>query len=182
MSTDIHKVFISYHHTEPDQSYRIRFESLFANQHQIIVNKSVQIGDIEENLNTESVRQKIREEYLSDSTVTVVLIGNNTWQRKHVDWEISSSIRQTKNSSRSGLIGIFLPSFQMTEDSKFNPYKIPPRLYYNFECKFATLHKWSDNPVDVKEWIHQAFDRRNSVNPNNTYEHYANNRSGLQWQ
>lgn len=106
MVTKKHNVFVSYHH-DNDQYYRNEFEKLFVNHYDIMVSKSVQIGDIDSNLNTETIRQKIRDEYLRDSTVTVVLIGTQTWQRKHVDWEIASSIRDTKLNPRSGLLGIF---------------------------------------------------------------------------
>ena len=81
MNTQRHKVFVSYHHAN-DQYYRNQFEQLFANHYDIMVSKSVQIGDIDSNLGTETIRQKIRDEYLRDSTVTVVLIGTQTWQRK----------------------------------------------------------------------------------------------------
>lgn len=77
----MHKVFVSYHHTNPDQSYRNEFERLFALQSQIMISKSVQIGEINPTLNSETIRQKIRDEYLADSTVTIVLIGQHTWQR-----------------------------------------------------------------------------------------------------
>ena len=96
---DRHKVFVSYHHAN-DQEYRNLFEGLFSFIHNIIVSKSVQIGDIDPNLKVDTIRQKIRDEYLRDSTVTVVLVGAETWKRKHVDWEIGASIRC------SGLLGI----------------------------------------------------------------------------
>lgn len=60
-----------------------------------MISKSVRIGDIDPNLATDTIRQKIRDEYLRGSTVTVVLVGPETWQRKHVDWEIGASIRHT---------------------------------------------------------------------------------------
>ena len=107
--TTKHKTFISYHNAN-DEQYKIDFQKLFADIHDIIVPWAVEIGDINPNLKTETIRQKIRDEYLRDSTVTVVLIGSQTWQRKHVDWEISSSIRDTQKNKRAGLLGIFLPS------------------------------------------------------------------------
>jgi hypothetical protein len=75
------------------------------NVHDVMVSKSVQVGDIDPNLKTDTLRQKIRDEYLHDSTVTVVLIGSETWKRKHVDWEIAASIRHTQYNPRSCLIG-----------------------------------------------------------------------------
>ena len=177
-----HKVFVSYHHAN-DQTYRNRFEWLFADIHDIMVSKSVQIGDIDPNLNlkTNTIRQKIRDEYLRDSTVTVVLIGSQTWQRKHVDWEIGSSIRHTQHNPRSGLLGIILPTYPRDDPSKYNPYTIPPRLYYNIQCKFAKIYNWSDNPTELQQWIHEAFQRRDQI-ADNSFPNFVNNRSGERWQ
>lgn len=111
MSNYRHKVFVSYHHAN-DQYYRNKFEKLFTERYDIMVSKSVQLGDIDDNLNPETIRQKIRDEYIRDSTVTVVLIGAETWKRKHVDWEIAASIRDTQYNPRSGLLGIF---YQLTQ-------------------------------------------------------------------
>ena len=179
--TQRHKVFVSYHHAN-DQGYRNRFELLFADKHDIMVSKSVQLGDIETSLQTETIRQKIRDEYLRDSTVTVVLIGSETWKRKHVDWEIGSSIRDTKNNSRSGLLGIILPSYPRTDKTKYDPHTIPPRLYDNIECNFAQIYNWNENPAIVQQWIHDAFERRNKINPDNSFPNFVNNRSGARWQ
>ena len=40
------------------------------------------------------VMRRIREEYLSDTTVTLVFIGKETWTRKFVDWELAASLHQ----------------------------------------------------------------------------------------
>ena len=176
-----HKVFVSYHHAN-DQAYRNYFEKLFVDTHDIMVSKSVQIGEISPNLQTETIRQKIRDEYLGDSTVTVVLIGSQTWQRKHVDWEIGSSIRQTQKSSRSGLLGIILPTYPRNDQNKYDPYTIPPRLYDNIQCDVAKIYNWNDDPAAVQKWIHEAFIRRNTINPDNSFPNFVNNRSGDRWQ
>jgi hypothetical protein len=176
-----HKVFVSYHHAN-DQTFRDQFERMFVQIYDIMVSKSVQIGDIPTDLQTETIRQKIRDEYLSDSTVTVVLIGSQTWQRKHVDWEIGSSIRQTQNSSRSGLLGILLPTYPRSDLRTFDPYTVPPRLYDNVLCKFAEIYNWSNDPTAVQTWIHEAYGRRNKVVPDNSFPSFVNNRSGDRWQ
>ncbi|WP_271272427.1 TIR domain-containing protein [Aliamphritea hakodatensis] len=191
-----HKVFVSYHHAN-DQSYRDRFERLFAHQHDILLSQSVRIGDINENLPAERIRQIIRDEYLRESTVTVVLIGTDTWKRKHVDWEIGASIRDTRYNSRSGLIGILLPSYHLparglletlrdkqTENNfrKYNPKTLPPRLVDNVNRGFAKIYDWSDDPCQVQRWIHQAFNRRNRIVPDNSLTGFVNNRSGTEWQ
>lgn len=176
-----HKVFVSYHHAN-DQAYREAFEKLFVKTHEIMVSKSVQIGDIDPNLPTETVRRKIRDEYLRDSTVTVVLIGSQTWQRKHVDWEIGSSIRDTEYSPRSGLIGIILPTYPRNDPSKYNRFTIPPRLNDNIKCGFAKIYNWSTDPMLVQQWIHEAFKRRNQIIPDNSFPNFSSNRSGDKWQ
>lgn len=172
--TQRHKVFVSFHHK--DEEYRDKFEEIFADKHDIMVSKSVQIGDIDENLPADRIRQIIRDEYLRDSTVTVVLIGEESWKRKHVDWEIGSSIRSTKYSSRSGLLGIILPSYPREDKTKYNRYTIPPRLHDNIECDFATIHNWSKSPTTVQKWIHEAFERRNEISPDNSYPSFGKNR------
>lgn len=177
-----HKVFVSYHHSDGDQPYRNHFENLFANIHDVMVSKSVQIGDIEPNLATETIRQKIRDEYLRDSTVTIILIGPETWKRKHVDWEIGSSIRNTQYNPRSGLFGIILPTYSRNDQTKYNRYTIPPRLHDNIECGFAKIYNWSNDPASVQKWIHEAFERRNKVDPDNSYASFVNNRSSESWQ
>jgi len=181
MNTQRHKVFVSYHHAN-DQYYRNLFEQLFASGgYDIMISKSVQIGDIDSNLQTETIRQKIRDEYLRDSTVTVVLIGTQTWQRKHVDWEIGSSIRDTTYNPRSGLLGIFLPTHPSYNSNTYNPYIIPPRLYYNAKCGFSKLYDWNTNPYIVQQWIHEAFENRNRIIPDNSYPSFVNNKFGERW-
>lgn len=180
MTTKVHKVFVSYHH-DNDQYYRDEFEKILT-QSGISIIKSVQLGDIDLGIKTETVRQKIRDEYLRDSTVTVVLVGKDTWKRKHVDWEIGSSIRNTEYNPRSGLLGILLPTYPLFNEKKYNPHTIPPRLYYNLENKFASLYLWNTNPAILQNWIHEAFERRNTIIPDNSYDSFANNRSGDHWQ
>jgi len=187
-----HKVFISFHHGNPSidsncgQRWKEKFEQLFHHQYESIISKSVQDGDIQDGILTETTRQKIRDQYIADATVTIVLIGPDTWKRKHVDWEISESIRDTKNNARCGLIGILLPSYPNYNSSTntYDPYTIPPRLYYNIKKEFATIHLWNENPIVVQQWIHSAFERRNKILPDNSYPMFSNNRpdSQFRWQ
>jgi len=148
-----------------------------------MVSKSVQMGDINLNIQTDTIRQKIRDEYLRDSTVTIVLIGSETWKRKHVDWEIGASIRSTQYNSRSGLLGILLPSYvrPYNAPNNYQDFTIPPRLNDNIKCGFAKIYNWSENPLTIQDWIHEAFKQRNIINPNNSYPSFVNNRSGDRW-
>ena len=103
-----HKVFISYHH-ENDQVYKDQLLDL-NNEYDIFIDKSVDTEDIDDSLSDEDIRVKIRDEYLKDSTVTIVLVGIDTKNRKHVDWEIYSSMYDGVNNKKSGILVIILPS------------------------------------------------------------------------
>lgn len=104
----MHKVFISYHHRN-DQGYK---ESLLEwnRNNNIFIDASVDTGDINENLSDESIRQEIRDEYLKDSSVTILLVGTETKNRKHIDWEIYSSMYDGQVNKKSGVLVINLRS------------------------------------------------------------------------
>jgi hypothetical protein len=159
-----HKVFISYHHAL-DQDYRDEFESIFARSSRVLISKSVQIGDIDPNLSDQAIAQKIRDDYLADSTVTIVLLGRSTWGRKHVDWEIDSSLRETKLSSRSGLLGILLPSHPNYGSKEYNEEFVPRRLVDNSKNGYAKIYNYSEDPNSVAGWIDKAFLDRNDKKP-----------------
>lgn len=103
-----HKVFITYHH-DNDQWYKEELLRLNA-KHDIFIDGSVDTGDIDDNLDDEAIREKIRDEYLQDTSVTIVLVGTETKNRKHVDWEIFSSMYDGKVNKKSGILIINLPS------------------------------------------------------------------------
>ena len=103
----MHKVFISYHH-ENDQIYKDRLVRM-GKQYEIFIDRSVNTGDISDRLSPEAIREKIRDEYLRDSTVTIVLVGTETKGRKHVDWEIYSSMIDGKVNKKSGILVVNLP-------------------------------------------------------------------------
>lgn len=175
-----HNVFISYHHAN-DGYDKNEFEKSFSETYDILETKAVGDDDIDPNLKTATIRQKIRDNFISSASVTVVLIGSETWKRKHIDWEIASSISQTKSNARTGLLGILLPTYPRNGTSKYDPCTIPPRLYDNIECGFAEIHNWSTDPNDVQSWIHEAFNRREQMNPDNSRDMFAQNRSGDGW-
>ena len=173
-----HRVFISYYHE--DQAYKDWFVEEMGDD---IVDESVEDGDIDdENLTTETIRQYIRDDFIRDATVTVVLIGPCTWQRKHVDWEIGSSLRKTKRNSRCGMLGILLPDHPDQGRKQYYFSRIPPRLADNVTGSdpYAHVYDW---PVgyqlsSVRNWIHTAFERRDGTPPSNGRDQFRYNRSG----
>ena len=107
-----HKVFISYRHKN-DQVYKE--ELLRANrEYPMFIDASVDTGDISDDLNDQTTRQLIRDSYLRDSTVTILLVGTETKRRKHIDWEIYSSMIDGTVNKKSGILVVTLPSTNCT--------------------------------------------------------------------
>ncbi len=188
-----HKTFVSYHHAN-DQAYKNIFNLRFGNKYGVITGAAVELGDLDPNLSADRVRQRIRDEYLRDASVTVVLIGTQTWQRKHIDWEIAASIRDTALNPRGGLLGILLPSYQITYADtyfagrdgtllRYDKSTIPPRLHDNIACGYAKLYTWSDDPDTTQDRVHEAYlnKSRASVFPDNARIMFGINRSGAGW-
>ncbi len=103
----MHKVFISYHH-QNDQEYKEALTA-FGKRHTIFLDQSVDTGDIPDFWTDDKIRREIRDRYLRDSTVTIVLVGSETRRRKHVDWEVYSSMYDGPVNKRSGIVVINLP-------------------------------------------------------------------------
>lgn len=176
------KVFISYYH-EDDQGYKNRLVQALDSK---AIDKSVSQGDIhDENLPLDEIRRRIRDDHIADATVTIVLIGPCTWQRKHVDWEISASIIDRRNNERCGMLGLLLPTHPdfSKRPTDWDPHLVPQRLALNIDGNdpFAVIYKWPKNGLSRKVLpkIHQAFQRRNQTPwPDDSLSLYRNNRRG----
>ena len=174
-----HRVFIGFH--EQDIAYKERFVAMMQGY---MVDESVDTGNIVgSNLPLDEIRRRIRDDYIADATVTVVLICPCTWQRKHVDWEISASLRQTRSNRRCGLLGIRLPIDTDFHNPNHNLRLMPPRLADDSvgNDPYAKVHRWSGSPNQVhsiRGWIHRAFERRNGTAPVNNRRQFGQNRQG----
>lgn len=104
----MHKVFISYHH-ENDQYYKERLVDM-GERWGLFVDRSVHPGDIPKHWDAQKIRQKIRDDNLRDTSVTILLCGEQTRHRKHIDWELASSMIDGEVNKRSGILVITLPS------------------------------------------------------------------------
>ena len=112
MANEKHKVFISYHHAN-DQTHKQALLEL-NRRFGLFLDGSVDIGDIDDDLDDDAIRETIRDEYLQDTTVTIVLVGTETKYRKHIDWEIYSSMYDGVVNKKSGVLVINLPTIDCT--------------------------------------------------------------------
>lgn len=140
----MHKVFVSFHH-DNDQKYK---DSLvkWGVENNIFIDGSVDMGEIPDDWTSQQIREYIRDEHLKDTSVTILLVGTETKNRKHIDWELFSSIYDGKKNKKSGILVINLPSV---------------------DCKYHTLCSQEEKTAvlpDVKNWItitdRTEFERR----------------------
>jgi len=153
-----HKTFISYHHA--DEAEVANFVNYFDHDHDVLISRGIgaaMAGDVIDSTNSDYIKRRIRELYLRDSTVTLVLVGAETWGRRFVDWEIAASLRNTSTSSRSGLLAITLPS--VAELPTRQP---PPRVADNVDGEdgYARWMKYPTSTASLANMIDDAFSRR----------------------
>ncbi len=143
------KCFVSYHQQDLPQVNR--FISRFGPRN--FIKRGITVPqDIIDSNSTDYVLRRIRELYIRDSTVTIVLIGQCTWARKFVDWELQASLRRNADGLPNGLIGILL-------NEKIRP-TLPPRFQLNRDSGYAKYHHYPPNVATLENWIEDAYKAR----------------------
>jgi hypothetical protein len=150
------KTFISYYHKDDEQK-RIEFENLTDD---IIVNKSVANNDIDSDNSDDYIKQLIQKEYLKDTSVLVVLVGDKTKCRKNVDWEISGALNYKVGNTYAGLVGLILPGHPDYGTGKTTYDLMPARLADNFKTGYAVVADWIEDRKIIQSYIGLAFDSR----------------------
>jgi len=85
--------------------------------------------------NVDYVLRRIRENYITGSSCTIVLVGAATWGRKYVEWEIEATLEKGH-----GLIGVRLPTLYPLANGL---YPVPDRLFDNVESGYAIWTDWA---------------------------------------
>lgn len=153
-----HKTFISYHHV--DEAEVAAFIDHFDHDHDVLISRGIgasMAGDVIDSTDADYIKQRIRQLYLRDSSVTLVMVGAETWGRRFVDWEVAASLRNTATSNRNGLLAITLPS--VANDSSR---QLPARVDDNVDGTdgFARWMKYPTSTLDLGQMIDAAYTRR----------------------
>lgn len=119
-------VFVSYHH-DGDQPYYEYFAKILSDAYQIIRDNSLR--DEIWSDDADYVMRRIREDYLTGTSCTIVLCGKESHRRKFVDWEIIATL-----DKQHGLIGVRLP----TNASAL----VPARFLDNYQSGYAVWTAW----------------------------------------
>lgn len=153
------KIFISYHH-DSDKAYYDAFVNTFSNSYDVIHDNSVDRAV--DSANSDYVIRRIRENYITGSSCTIVLCGAQTPWRKFVDWEIKATL-----DKQHGLIGVNLPSNPMNAN---NIYTVSDRLHDNIESGFAVWVDWAtftQSYQSVQQYIELANSKSSNLIVNN---------------
>jgi hypothetical protein len=150
------KVFISYHH-HGDQAYKDALVAQYCDSYELLEDNS--LGRMIDTDNLEYVEREIREDYIKGSSVTVLLCGAWTWERKFVDWEIYATLLK-----KAGIVGLQLPT--LAPNRITNRVALPPRFYDNLVTGYAVWKTWSymvANPGVLRLWIEESVSRSSSL-------------------
>lgn len=99
------------------------------------------------------IQRRIRDQYLRDSTVTLVLIGAGTWASRLVDWEIRASLLSQGTDSPNGLLGMLLLSAGENV-------RLPLRLQMNLGSGYAQVYPHTYRVGRLADAIFAAYKRR----------------------
>jgi hypothetical protein len=115
--------------------------------------------------NPDYVMGRIRQKYIGDATVTIVLVGKCTHSRRYVDWEIKASLRRGEYTP-NGLLAYVLPSAMprtnaLTGLSTDWPVT-PPRLSANWSAAeqqrcYARYYTMPNSAQTLRQHIEDAF-------------------------
>ena len=153
-----HKCFISYHGVDIGGVTNLveAFNDVFIPR-VLGVSDSDQFKDPVNSQDEEYIKSQIGAKYLSDSTVTILYVGQCTWARKYVDWELSSSLRGDPVNRRNGLMAI-TPADQSTN-------RLPTRFADNWatdDSKYGRYYYYPRSEASLRACIEDAFQARES--------------------
>lgn len=149
-----HKCFVSYHHA--DQAAVQRFIAEFDQGEDIFIARGITMPeDVIDSQDPDYVMSRIRELFLRDSTVTIVLIGRCTYARRFVDWEVQASLRQPAAGLPNGLMAVLL-------DRTATEGVLPERVKLNVDSGYANYYAYPAGPVTLRTWIEKAYGKRST--------------------
>lgn len=197
-----HKVFISYYHKD-DQWYKnelIKLKEYDYNKKQnisIFDDYSVHEDEIDDTgMTDEQIRCEIRDNYIKNATVLILLCGENTRRRKHIDWEIHAAMYDSEVNPKMGILVINVGNqngeiaCNVEEEKIINPFAnwttlnkdidalrqnypyLPERILENIARDNVSISvvNWASIEGDnqkIKKLIDNAFKRRMT----NQYDH-----------
>jgi hypothetical protein len=149
------RCFVSYH--QDDIDFVVDFVDEFGD---VFVPTALGVTDGADFVASEDedyIQRRIRELRLTSTTVTIVIVGNCTWSRRFVDWEIAASLRDAPRNKRSGLLAFSVPGA--------TDLKLPDRISDNLssgepEASYAEFRPYPTSRGELRSAIDSAFAAR----------------------
>lgn len=146
------KVFVSYHH-DNDQWHYDEFSRVFHDDYEAVHDNS--LDRALDSDDPDYVMRRIRENFITGTSCTIVLCGSETQNRKYVDWEIKATL-----DKNHGLVGINLPSSTSNQSGVI----VPDRFLDNYRSGYAVWVQWSGLTVSsLKVAIEDANSRSTTL-------------------
>jgi hypothetical protein len=145
-----HRCFISF--KKEDEAYKKEIQSWVDDNKVDMIDKS--LNEPIDSDNEEYIMRKIRKDYLSDSTVTIFLIGKYSSEiqgqeeQKYIKRELQASLYNGIGNTRNGILGVVLPSMY-------------DMIYKGYcQCsKCGKTHNWVavDDDTTIKEFSRNYY-------------------------
>jgi len=148
-------IFVSYHHDYDEQFYDY-LSRTFSDLYGIVRDNS--LDRVIDSDDPDYVMQRIRDKYISGTSCTLVLCGQDTPWRKYVDWEIKATL-----DKEHGLIGVNLPT---SRRDQLGQIIVAARLHDNIASGYALWVNWGSltaSPAVLKSHVEVAISRSRTL-------------------
>ncbi len=168
-----HDCFIVYHPADRDlaDAFVARFKDVFVPRTRAINDEDGLVAGAESD--RAGLLHAIREKYIWDARLTIVLTGTCTWASRYVDWEIAAALeddqlhppaaRGDPGGLRTGLLGIRLPSVPGAA-----PAVVPERFADNVDAGYAQFRGYPASSEELRYWVESAQVKAQYGSPDNS--------------
>ena len=152
-----HKCFVSYHGADIDAVTQFVSDNVDVFIPRVVgASESDHFKDPINSQDEDYIKSAIGSKYIRDSTVTILFVGRCAWSRKFIDWEIASTLRNSPNNKRGGLMAITPADMSQNE--------LPQRFAANWangnkDC-YARYYFYPSSQVALRNYIEDAFQAR----------------------
>ena len=105
---------------------------------------------------------------LGGTLPSIALIGECSWARKYVDWEVAATLRNNPNDPRGALLAVQLPSIDGRNDVTL-PNRLAMNRHYDSnvdqELGYASYHRYPRSGSSLTQWVEDAIVRRDNREP-----------------